>query len=42
VAAAFGWGILAGSSLVIGAVAAIVFDILVRLIGPIMGSAPAC
>jgi ZIP family zinc transporter len=37
VAAAFGWGILAASSLVIGAVAAIAFDIRVRLIGLIMG-----
>src|SRR5436190_3260713 len=36
-AAAFGWGLLAASSLVIGAVLAIVFDIRLRLIGLIMG-----
>jgi ZIP family zinc transporter len=37
VAAAFGWGLLAASSLVLGAVIAIAFDIRLRLIGLIMG-----
>ena len=36
-AAAFGWGLLAASSLVLGAVIAIAFDIRLRLIGLIMG-----
>jgi ZIP family zinc transporter len=36
-AAAFGWGLLAASSLVIGAVVALVFRISVRVIGLIMG-----
>jgi hypothetical protein len=37
VAAALGWGTLGASSLLIGAIAAIAFDIRVRLIGLIMG-----
>jgi ZIP family zinc transporter len=37
VAAAFGWGTLAASSLVIGAIVAIVFRISLRAIGLIMG-----
>jgi len=37
VAAAFAWGLLAASSLVLGAVIAIAFDIRLRLIGLIMG-----
>jgi zinc transporter, ZIP family len=36
-AAALGWGILAGSSLVIGAIVALLFDIKLRVIGLIMG-----
>ena len=36
-AAAFGWGALAASSLVLGAVVALVFRIPLRLIGLIMG-----
>jgi ZIP family zinc transporter len=36
-AAAFGWGALAGSSLVIGAVIALAFRISLRVIGLIMG-----
>src|SRR3954465_5022979 len=36
-AEAFGWGALAGSSLVIGAIVALVFHLRVRLIGLIMG-----
>src|SRR5580765_1323388 len=35
--AAFGWGILAGSSLVLGAVVALVFRIPLRGIGLVMG-----
>jgi hypothetical protein len=35
--AAFGWGTLAGSSLVIGALIALRFDLILRAIGMIMG-----
>ena len=35
--AAFGWGLLAGSSLVIGSVIALMFRIPLRVIGLIMG-----
>jgi ZIP family zinc transporter len=36
-AASFGWGVLAASSLVIGAIVALVFRISLRAIGLIMG-----
>ena len=41
-AAAFGWGTLAASSLVIGAIIAIFFRISLRVIGLIMASARGC
>jgi hypothetical protein len=41
-AAAFGWGILAASSLVIGALVALRFRIGLRVIGLIWPSAQAC
>ena len=39
--AAFGWGLLAGSSLILGGVLALALPIRERLLGLIMGSAPA-
>jgi zinc transporter, ZIP family len=40
--AAFGWGLLAGSSLVIGAVIALLFRMPLRVIGLIMGFVQGC
>ena len=41
-AAAFGWGIVAASSLVIGALVALRFRIGLRVIGLILAFGPAC